>query len=159
MRIGIGFDIHRLVIGRDLILGGVKIPNNKGLLGHSDADCLCHALADSILGALALPNIGQLFPDDDESIRDISSVKILKQAVQMARDRGYDIVNLDTVLRAEQPRLTPFIPEMKATLATAIGLDPAKIGIKATSNEGLDAIGSGDAIACQAVCLLQQFAR
>ncbi|MDR1458336.1 MAG: 2-C-methyl-D-erythritol 2,4-cyclodiphosphate synthase [Puniceicoccales bacterium] len=156
MKIGIGFDIHRLVFGRDLILGGIKIPHNKGLLGHSDADCLCHALSDAILGALALPNIGQLFPDDDERYRNLASLKILARATQMAIEEGYHIVNVDTVLRAERPNLAPFLPEMQETLAEVIGLKPGEIGIKATTNEGLDAIGNGDAIACQAVCLLDK---
>ncbi|MDR0351385.1 MAG: 2-C-methyl-D-erythritol 2,4-cyclodiphosphate synthase [Puniceicoccales bacterium] len=156
MRIGIGFDVHRLVFGRDLILGGIKIPNDKGLLGHSDADCLCHALADAILGALALPNIGQLFPDDDEGNRGLVSLKILTKATLMAMERGYRIVNIDAILRAERPQLAPFISKMQETLAAAMDINSSQIGIKATTNEGLDAIGSGDAIACHAICLLNE---
>jgi 2-C-methyl-D-erythritol 2,4-cyclodiphosphate synthase len=153
-RVGHGYDIHRLVLGRKLILGGVAIPCDAGLDGHSDADALTHALADAILGALGLPDIGHFFPNTDPQYRGLDSQEILRRAVAEARTRGYAVSNVDISILAERPKLAPHIPAMKERLAATLGVMPAEVGLKATTNEGCDTIGAGQAIAAHAVVLL-----
>lgn len=156
MRIGFGYDIHRLVSDRKLIIGGVEIPFQYGLQGHSDADVLSHGIADAIFGALALPDIGHYFPNTDESVRGISSMIIVKKAVDEITARGYKIINVDTCLIAEAPKIAPYVPEMRKNLSEVLGIGPEDIGIKATTNERVGDIGSGMAIAVHAVALLQK---
>lgn len=154
MRIGYGYDIHRLVVGRPLVLGGVDIPCEVGLDGHSDADCLTHALADAIFGALALPDIGHWFSNTDPSIRGMDSRRILEKAVQEAEGRGWMIGNVDCVIIAERPKISPYLNDMKASLSVTMGIRPDQVGIKATTNEKVGDIGKGLAIASHATCLL-----
>ena len=154
MRIGIGYDIHRLVEGRPLVLGGVEIPHDKGLLGHSDADVLSHAIADAILGAAGLPDIGFYFPNTDPSIEGIDSQEILKRAVAKAEEEGLRLVNVDSTLIAEEPSIGMHIAAIKQRLSQSLGIPATAIGIKATTNEGVGDLGKGMAIAAQAVCLL-----
>ena len=154
MRIGTGYDIHRLVEGRPLVLGGVEIPYNKGLLGHSDADVLSHAIADAILGAAGLPDIGFYFPNTDPSIEGIDSQEILKRAVAEAEEEGLRLVNVDSTLIAEEPSIGMHIAAIKQRLSQSLGIPATAIGIKATTNEGVGDLGKGMAIAAQAVCLL-----
>ncbi len=153
-RIGQGYDIHRLVKKRKLVLGGVEIPFKKGLEGHSDADCLTHAIADAILGALGLPDIGHYFPNTDPNLAGIDSQKILKKATAEARCHGYGIANVDATLIAEAPELGPHLDAMKAILSVSMDIEPANLGLKATTHEGIDDLGQGKAIAAHAVCLL-----
>jgi 2-C-methyl-D-erythritol 2,4-cyclodiphosphate synthase len=155
MRIGIGYDAHRLAPGRPLILGGVHIPFEQGLLGHSDADVLCHALADALLGAAALGDIGCHFPDSDPAWAGASSLLLLQRVEQMLRQEGWRIVNVDSVIIAEKPRLAPFMAEMRERLATALGLDGAAVSVKATTTEGLGFCGAGQGLAAQAVALIE----
>jgi len=155
MRIGTGYDIHRLVEGRPLVLGGVEIPYNKGLLGHSDADVLSHAIADAILGAAGLPDIGFYFPNTDPSIEGIDSQEILKRAVAEAEEEGLRLVNADSTLIAEEPSIGKHIAAIKQRLSQSLGIPATSIGIKATTNEGVGDLGKGVAIAAQAVCLLK----
>jgi 2-C-methyl-D-erythritol 2,4-cyclodiphosphate synthase len=155
-RIGTGYDIHRLVENRPLILGGVTIPFFKGLLGHSDADCLTHAIADSILGACGLPDIGHFFPDSDPQFAGIDSQVILEKCAGRARQCLYSIVNIDAVVIAESPVLAPHLPLIKATLARTLKLSPECLGIKATTHEGIGTLGRGEGIATHAVCLVQR---
>ena len=155
MRIGTGYDIHRLVEGRPLILGGVKIPYDKGLLGHSDADVLSHAIADAILGAAGLPDIGFYFPNTDPAIEGIDSQKILKRAVAEAEEKGFRLINVDSTLIAEEPSIGKHIAAIKQRLSQSLGIPATSIGIKATTNEGVGDLGKGVAIAAQAVCLLK----
>jgi 2-C-methyl-D-erythritol 2,4-cyclodiphosphate synthase len=154
MRVGTGYDIHRTVEGRKLVLGGVEIPAPFGLDGHSDADCLSHAIADSILGALGLPDIGYYFPNTDPSIEGINSQEIIRKSVSLATERGYGVGNVDCTLVAEKPKIMPYLEPMRATLADSLGVDPSFVGVKATTNEKTDEIGQGLAIAAHAVCLL-----
>jgi 2-C-methyl-D-erythritol 2,4-cyclodiphosphate synthase len=154
LRVGLGYDIHRLVPGRKLILGGIPIPGDLGLDGHSDADVLTHALADAILGALALPDIGHFFPNSDPRCSGMDSQEILRRALTEATNRGYKIGNADIALLAERPKLAPHIPAMKTLLAQTLQVTPEDIGIKATTNEGCDAVGAGQAIAAHAIVLL-----
>jgi len=158
MRIGTGYDIHLLVEGRPLILGGVEIPYNKGLLGHSDADVLSHAIADAILGAAGLPDIGFYFPNTDPSIEGIDSQEILKRAVAEAEEEGLRLVNADSTLIAEEPSIGKHIAAIKQRLSQSLGIPATSIGIKATTNEGVGDLGKGLAIAAQAVCLLKSTA-
>ena len=153
-RTGIGYDIHRFDSNRPLILGGILIPDQEGLAGHSDADCLTHALADSLLGALALPDIGYHFPPGDEKCRDMDSQKILAFAAAEVEKAGYRIANVDVMLIAEKPKIIPFIHAMKNKLAPTLGLTNEQVGIKATTNETLGAIGRKDGIACLANALI-----
>ena len=155
-RIGHGYDIHRLVPGRPLVLGGVKFDTDYGLDGHSDADCLTHALCDAILGAAGLPDIGIFFPNTDPAYHNIDSQKLLKRVVAEARKLGFDLVNLDATVIAEKPKIYPRLTEMKAALAQSTGLLPSEIGLKATTNEGVGELGQGLAIAAHAVALLKQ---
>jgi 2-C-methyl-D-erythritol 2,4-cyclodiphosphate synthase len=156
MRIGFGYDIHRLVGHRDLILGGVTIPFQKGLLGHSDADVLCHAIGDALLGAAALGDIGQHFPDTDPAYRNISSLKLLTEVAELIRKRGYSIQNIDTTVVAEEPKLAPHTPLMCRNIATALGIDSSLISVKASTNEGLGFPGEGLGMIAYAVALLEE---
>lgn len=155
-KVGVGYDIHRLVRGRKLILGGVEIPHGRGSLGHSDGDCLVHALIDALLGALGQGDIGQLFPDTDPGWKDIRSTELLEDVVDLLKDRGATIQNVDAVIAAERPRLGPHVNAMKQTLAPILGVPEGSVGIKAKTNEGLGAVGRGRAIACWAVALISQ---
>ncbi len=155
-RIGHGYDVHRLVSGRALIVGGVTIPFEKGLLGHSDADVLAHAVADALLGAAALGDIGCLFPDTDEQYRGADSLQLLAEVVRALRDVGYEPVNVDATVLAQAPKLKPYIPEMRRCLASACGLDVSAVSVKATTEEGLGFTGVGDGIAAHAVCLIER---
>ncbi|MDX2271824.1 MAG: 2-C-methyl-D-erythritol 2,4-cyclodiphosphate synthase [Cyanobacteriota bacterium] len=154
MRIGQGYDIHRLVEGRPLILGGIPIPYHLGLLGHSDADVLTHAIMDALLGAAALGDIGHYFPPDDEQWRGADSIHLLEKVMDLLRSRHWQIGNIDSVVVAEQPKLKPHIPALQARLASAMGIEPEQVGVKATTNEKLGPIGQGEAIAAYAVALL-----
>ncbi len=154
MRIGIGYDIHRLVKGRPLILGGVSIAYEKGLLGHSDADVLSHAICDALLGAAGLGDIGTHFPDNDPQYKDISSLKLLTETCQLLTDKGFRIVNLDTTLFAQAPKLAPHRQKMQTKLADAMNINPAEVNIKATTTEGLGVIGKGEGIAAMCIALI-----
>jgi len=153
-RIGNGYDIHRLVPERALILGGVHIPHTLGLLGHSDADVLTHAVMDALLGALGLGDIGHYFPPDDPQWAGADSVMLLTQVRQLVAERGWQVANVDTVVVAERPKLKPHIPAMQARLAAALGVTPAQVGVKATTNERLGPVGREEGIAAHAVALL-----
>ncbi|RZM76492.1 2-C-methyl-D-erythritol 2,4-cyclodiphosphate synthase [Leptolyngbya iicbica] len=154
IRIGNGYDIHRLVEGRPLILGGVTIPHVMGLLGHSDADVLTHAITDALLGALSLGDIGTYFPPSDPQWAGADSLKLLDQVYQMVRDRGWAIVNVDSVVVAERPKLKPHIAAMRSALAAALNLAPDQVGVKATTNEKLGPTGREEGIAAYAVVLI-----
>ena len=153
-RIGIGYDIHRLVGGRDLIIGGVKITHEKGLLGHSDADVLVHAIIDALLGALALDDIGTLFPDTDPKYKDIDSTVLLKHVYEIVNREGYEINNIDSNIIAQNPKMMPYIPKMKESLAHVLNINPSDISIKAKTKEKLDAVGENKAIEANAVVML-----
>ena len=154
MRVGIGYDLHRLVQDRKLLLGGVTIPFEKGLLGHSDADVLLHATCDALLGAAGLGDIGQHFPETDPEFKDISSEVLVSRTFQMIRDKGFSVNNLDATILAEAPKLAPYCNAMKAKLAKLLKLDPTCVNIKATTTEGLGVIGRGEAIAAMCVVTL-----
>jgi len=153
-RIGAGYDSHRLVENRRLILGGVEIPFERGLLGHSDGDALCHAIIDALLGAAGLGDIGQLFPDTSGQWRDADSIELLKKVVALCREKGFEIVNIDTVVIIEKPKIGPYVEAMKKSIAKT-GIDSSSISIKAKTNEGMGFVGRGEGIAVQAVCLLE----
>jgi len=155
-RIGAGYDLHRLVEGRPLVLGGVTIPFERGLLGHSDADAICHAVTDAVLGAAAAGDIGGHFPDSDPKWRDWSSIDLLRRASAIVKERGYAIANVDVVVIAERPKLAPFLDEMRANVAGAIGIAVDAVGIKGKTNEGLGELGRGEAIAVHAVALIMR---
>lgn len=154
LRVGIGYDVHRLVPDRPLILGGIRLPHEQGLMGHSDADVLLHAIIDALLGAAALPDIGRQFPADDPQFEGASSLQLLDNVLKLLAERHWRIVNVDSTILAQEPRLASFIPEMQATIARTLGVESVNIGIKATTTEGLDAIGAGHGIAAHAVALL-----
>jgi 2-C-methyl-D-erythritol 2,4-cyclodiphosphate synthase len=156
IRIGHGYDLHRLVEDRRLILGGVDIPFEKGLLGHSDADVAVHALMDALLGALALGDIGKHFPDNDPAYKGISSILLLEKVFELIARENYTLSNADITIIAQKPKLLPYIPEMRKNVAKALGCDISKISIKATTEEGLGFTGSGEAISAHAVCILQK---
>lgn len=156
MRIGHGYDVHRLTEGRKLILGGVEIPFEKGLLGHSDADVLSHAVMDALLGAAALGDIGQLFPDSDPAYEGADSLKLLRRVAQALGEHGYGIGNVDATVLAQRPKLAPHIPEMRERLAAAMGVEPGRVSVKATTEEGLGFTGAGEGIAAHAVALLNE---
>lgn len=156
MRIGHGYDVHRLTEDRKLILGGVEIAFEKGLDGHSDADVLVHAVMDSLLGAAAMRDIGVLFPDNDPSFKGISSMILLDEVVKRIEQRGLHVGNVDVTVLAQRPKLKPFIPQMIDNLAHALHLPLDRVNVKATTEEGLGFTGSGDGIACHAVCLLEE---
>jgi 2-C-methyl-D-erythritol 2,4-cyclodiphosphate synthase len=155
MRIGQGFDVHRLVSGRRLVIGGVEIPHDKGLLGHSDADVLLHALCDALLGAAALGDIGKHFPDSDPRYKGIDSRELLRQVAKLLADRGRRVVNVDATIIAEAPRMAPHIPRMVANIAADLGVEPHYVNVKATTTEELGFTGRGEGIAAQAVCLVE----
>ncbi len=155
-RIGIGYDIHRLVEGRELIIGGVKITHEKGLLGHSDADVLVHAIIDALLGAVALDDIGTLFPDTDPQYKDADSMLLLRNVYKKVQKEGYSIGNIDSNIIAQSPKMMPYIPKMKEALANLLGLEPNDISIKAKTKEKLDAVGESKAIEANAIVLLEK---
>lgn len=156
MRIGMGYDVHRLVEGRDLILGGVKIEYEKGLLGHSDADVLLHAIMDALLGAAALGDIGKHFPDTDPKYKGISSIKLLQHVGDLLTDNNYFIGNIDATVIAQAPKLRPYIEQMNQNIADALGIELNQINVKATTEEGLGFTGTGEGISSQAICILKQ---
>lgn len=156
MRIGHGYDVHRLVEGRKLILGGVEIEYEKGLLGHSDADVLTHALMDALLGAAALGDIGKLFPDNDDAFLGADSVELLKKVCAVLKDHGYKLGNADCTIIAQRPKLAPFIAKMRETLASAMDVPVSALSIKATTEEKLGFTGEGLGIATHAVCLIEE---
>ena len=156
MRIGHGYDVHKLVEGRDLILGGVKIDYEKGLLGHSDADVLLHAVSDALLGAAGLGDIGVHFPDTDPRYKGADSLELLKIVGQKVRSAGYRVSNIDVTMIAQKPRLRDHIPQMKANIAAALSLNPDRVNVKATTEEHLGFTGDGSGMACHAVCLIEE---
>ena len=156
MRIGQGYDVHRLVEGRKLILGGVEIPYEKGLLGHSDADVLTHALMDALLGAAALGDIGKLFPDNDPAYEGADSIGLLRKVTAVLAEHGYRVGNVDCTVIAQRPKLAPHIPQMRQILAGAMGLEVSRVSVKATTEEGLGFSGQGLGIAAQAVALIEE---
>ena len=155
MRIGHGYDVHRLVENRDLIIGGVKIEHELGLLGHSDADVLLHAISDALLGAAALGDIGKHFPDNDNAYKDISSLTLLKSTGELIAKNGYRVVNIDSTVLAQQPKLKPYIDDMRKNIADALGVDKDLVSVKATTEEGLGFTGEMKGIAAHAVCLIE----
>ena len=155
MRIGMGYDVHRLTEGRDLILGGVKIPYEKGLLGHSDADVLLHAVMDALLGAAALGDIGKHFPDSDPAYKGISSLKLLEHVGELLEREGYTVGNIDATIIAQRPKMAPHIETMRANIARALQLDVDAVNVKATTTERLGFVGDGSGISAYAVCLLE----
>ncbi len=156
MRIGTGYDVHRLMKERELVLGGVKIPYESGLMGHSDADVLLHAVMDALLGAAALGDIGTLFPDTDDKYLGISSLVLLGQVGQLVRGQGLEIENIDATILAQEPRLSPYIEKMRTNIAGTLGIETGRVSVKATTEEGLGFTGKKEGIAAQAVCLLTE---
>ena len=156
MRIGHGYDVHRLVEGRDLILGGVKIPHSVGLLGHSDADVLLHAVSDALLGAAGLGDIGKHFPDTDPQYKGADSLELLRIVGQKVTQAGYHISNIDVTMIAQAPKLRPHIETMEGNIARVLGLDASRVNVKATTEERLGFTGSMEGMACHAVCLLEE---
>ena len=156
MRIGHGYDVHQLVAGRALILGGVKIPYEQGLLGHSDADVLLHAVSDALLGAAGLGDIGRHFPDTDPAYQDADSLCLLAQVAEKIHTAGYRVGNVDVTMIAQQPKLKDYIPQMQANIARALGVSNAQINVKATTEEHLGFTGNLQGMACHAVCLLEE---
>ncbi len=156
IRIGHGYDVHRLVEGRRLILGGVDIPFERGLLGHSDADVLAHAVADALLGAAAMGDIGALFPDNDPAYEGADSLKLLARVVECLGERGYSVVNIDATVLAQRPKLRPYIDTMRERLAAACGVETDMVSVKATTEEGLGFTGAEQGIAAHAVCLIEK---
>lgn len=157
-RTGMGYDIHRLIEGRRLVIGGVEIPYEKGLLGHSDADVLLHAISDAVLGAVSGGDIGTHFPPGDERYKDIASGRILKKALSIAQGKGFRLVNIDSVVVAQRPALSGYYRRIVASIAGMTGLDPSRVSVKAKTNEGIGAIGRGEAIAAYAVVMMEQAA-
>ena len=155
MRIGHGYDVHRLVEGRDLILGGVKIPFEKGLLGHSDADVLLHAVSDSLLGAAALGDIGKHFPDTDPKYKGADSLELLRVVGEKVNEAGYKVSNIDVTMIAQRPKLAPHIPTMRENIARVLALEISQVNVKATTEEHLGFTGDGSGMSCHAVCLLE----
>ena len=156
MRIGHGYDVHKLVEDRDLILGGVKIPYEKGLLGHSDADVLLHAVSDALLGAAGLRDIGYHFPDTEPAYKGADSLELLRIVGQKVAAKGYRVSNVDVTLIAQRPKVGKYIPEMAQNIAAALGMDQDRVNVKATTEEGLGFTGNGEGISCHAVCLLEE---
>jgi 2-C-methyl-D-erythritol 4-phosphate cytidylyltransferase/2-C-methyl-D-erythritol 2,4-cyclodiphosphate synthase len=154
-RAGVGYDLHRLIGGRPLVLGGVIIPFDRGLAGHSDADAVCHAVIDAVLGAAGAGDIGGHFPDTDPKWKDASSIDLLRRAAEILREHGLQVGNVDATVVAERPKLAPHVDAMRANIARALGIEPARVSIKAKTNEGVDAIGRGEAIAVHAVALVR----
>ena len=156
MRIGHGYDVHRLVEGRDLILGGVKIDYEKGLLGHSDADVLLHAVSDALLGAAGLGDIGRHFPDTDPKYKGADSLELLREVYRKISEKGYRVGNIDVTMIAQRPKLKDFIPQMQENIAAAVGVTPDRVNVKATTEERLGFTGTGEGMSCHAVCLLEE---
>ena len=156
MRIGHGYDVHRLVEGRKLIIGGVDIPYEKGLLGHSDADVLAHAIMDALLGAAALGDIGKLFPDNNPAFEGADSMKLLARVAEVLDEKGYAIGNIDSTVIAQKPKLAPYIEQMRRRMAEVCGIDMEQLSVKATTEEKLGFTGSGEGIAAHAVCLIER---
>ena len=156
MRIGNGYDVHKLVEGRDLILGGVKVPYEKGLLGHSDADVLAHAVIDAIIGALGIGDIGTHFPDTDEKYKGADSLVLLKHTGEMAKEMGYRIVNIDSIVVAQKPKLLPYIREMRENMARVLEMDPADVNVKAKTEEKLGFTGNLEGMKSYAVCIVEK---
>ncbi len=156
MRIGHGYDVHRLVEGRELILGGVKIDYELGLLGHSDADVLLHAVADALLGAAGLGDIGRHFPDTDPAYKGADSMALLRTAALRVKEAGYRVSNIDVTMIAQRPKLAPHIPQMVLNIAEAVDIDPSRVNVKATTEEKLGFTGTGEGMSCHAVCLLEE---
>lgn len=154
MRVGMGYDVHRLTEGRDMIIGGVKIPYEKGLLGHSDADVLLHAISDALLGAAALGDIGKHFPDTDPAYKGISSLILLEKVGDLISEKGFLIENIDATIIAQAPKMRPHIDTMRENIAKALSIDVSQVNVKATTEEGLGFTGNGEGISSQAVCLL-----
>lgn len=157
MRVGMGYDVHRLVENRELVLGGVTIPCEKGLLGHSDADVLVHAIMDALLGAAALGDIGKHFPDTDPKYKGISSIRLLEHVAALLEEHRFIVENIDATIIAQRPKMRPYIEEMRKNIAEALGLSMDQVNIKATTEEGLGFTGTGEGISSQAVCLLEKF--
>ena len=155
-KVGLGYDIHRLTEGRDLIIGGVKITHEKGLLGHSDADVLVHAIIDALLGAAGMDDIGTIFPDTDPAFKDADSTLLLKEVVAEVKKKGYKINNLDSNIIAQAPKMMPYIPKMKTVIAEIMGLDLENVSIKAKTKEKLDSVGEGRAIEANAIVLVER---
>ena len=156
MRVGIGYDVHRLTEGRDLIIGGVNIPYEKGLLGHSDADVLLHAVMDALLGAAALGDIGKHFPDTDIRYKGASSMKLMECVQELLEEKGYRVVNVDATIIAQRPKLRPYIEEMEKNIAETLKIEDDQINVKATTEEGLGFTGAGEGISSQAICMLEK---
>ncbi|MBQ7014709.1 MAG: 2-C-methyl-D-erythritol 2,4-cyclodiphosphate synthase [Clostridia bacterium] len=156
MRIGYGYDVHKLVENRKLILGGVEIPYEKGLLGHSDADVLVHAVIDAILGAAALRDIGYHFPDNDEKYRGVSSIFLLEETAKLLKNAGFEIINIDSTIVAQQPKLASYIPQMIKNMAEALGIKETQINVKGKTEEKLGFTGSGEGMKAEAVCLINE---
>lgn len=156
MRIGHGYDVHRLVEGRNLILGGVKIDYEKGLLGHSDADVLLHAVSDALLGAAGLGDIGRHFPDTDPKYKGADSLELLREVYRKISEKGYRVGNIDVTMIAQKPKLKDFIPQMQDNIAAAVGVTPDRVNVKATTEEKLGFTGTGEGMSCHAVCLLEE---
>lgn len=154
MRVGMGYDVHKLTEGRRLIIGGVEIPYEKGLLGHSDADVLIHAVMDALLGAAALGDIGSHFPDSDPAYKGISSILLLKKVGELLKNQGYSIGNIDAVVIAQKPKMAPYVSLMRKNMADALGIAVECISVKATTEEGLGFTGKGEGISSQAICLI-----
>lgn len=159
LRIGHGYDVHRLTEGRRLILGGVEIPWTLGLLGHSDADVVTHAIMDALLGAAGLWDIGHAFPDNDPALKDISSMILLERTVELVRAKGFQTVNVDATIIAQRPKLAPYIPQMRENVAVRLGIPADRVNIKATTEEGLGFTGSGEGMAAHSVALLEQIVK
>ena len=157
MRVGMGYDVHRLTAGRKLILGGVEIPYGKGLLGHSDADVLVHAVMDALLGAAALGDIGKHFPDTDLEYEGISSIRLLEHVGRLLDEKGYVIENIDATIIAQRPKMRPYIDQMRENIAEALKIETDQVNVKATTEEGLGFTGSGEGISSQAVCALERY--
>lgn len=156
MRVGIGFDVHRLVEGRKLVLGGVTIPFEKGLLGHSDADVLVHAINDALLGAAALGDIGMHFPDTDMRYKDIDSLLLMKRVGELLKQAGFGVVNIDSVICAQRPKLSPYIQKMRQNIAETLNISEDKVSVKATTTEGMGYEGRGEGISAQAICMIKK---
>ena len=156
MRIGHGYDVHKLVEGRDLILGGVKIDYEKGLLGHSDADVLLHAVSDALLGAAGLGDIGRHFPDTDPKYKGADSLMLLREVYRKISEKGFRVGNIDVTMIAQKPKLKDYIPQMQANIAAAVGVTPDRVNVKATTEEKLGFTGTGEGMSCHAVCLLEE---
>ena len=156
MRIGHGYDVHKLAENRDLIIGGVKIPYEKGLLGHSDADVMLHAVSDALLGAAGLGDIGRHFPDTDPRYKGADSLELLRIVAEKVRNAGYRVSNIDVTMIAQRPKLKDYIPQMAENIASAVGIAPDRVNVKATTEEHLGFTGSGEGMSCHSVCLLEE---